>query len=313
MLRLATSTLMLFLEQLLNGVQLGMMLFLMAAGLTLIFGIMHLINLAHGSLYMVGAYVTATVTVVSESFLIGLLGGCLAAACCGILIELLAMRHLYHRDHLDQVLATFGIILTANEATKMIFGPQALFLNPPSWLSETVNILPDTPYPAYRLFVIISGIAIALLLRHLITHTRLGMLIRAGATHREMVMALGFNISRLFTVVFALGAGLAGLAGGLAGPLLAIEVGMGEQILILTFVVIIIGGIGSVKGALVAGLLVGIVDTLSRAFLPALLKTTLPAASADALAGSVSSMAIYIVMALVLIVRPEGLYKAYGT
>ncbi len=304
---------MLFLEQLLNGVQLGMMLFLMAAGLTLIFGIMNLINLAHGSLYMVGAYVTATVTVVSESFLIGLLGGCFAAACCGILIELLAMRHLYHRDHLDQVLATFGIILTANEATKMIFGPQALFLNPPSWLSETVNILPDTPYPAYRLFVIISGITIALLLRHLITHTRLGMLIRAGATHREMVMALGFNISRLFTVVFALGAGLAGLAGGLAGPLLAIEVGMGEQILILTFVVIIIGGIGSVKGALVAGLLVGIVDTLSRAFLPALLKTTLPAASADALAGSVSSMAIYIVMALVLIVRPEGLYKAYGT
>jgi len=253
------------------------------------------------------------VTVVSGSFAIGLFGGCVAAACCGVLIELLAMRHLYHRDHLDQVLATFGIILTANEATKMIFGPQALFLNPPDWLSETVQILPDTPYPAYRLFVIISGIVVALFLRHLITHTRLGMLIRAGATHREMVTALGFNISLLFTVVFALGAGLAGLAGGLAGPLLAIEVGMGEQILILTFVVIIIGGIGSVKGALVAGLLVGIVDTLSRAFLPTLLKTMLPTASADALAGSVSSMAIYIVMALVLIVRPEGLYRAYGT
>lgn len=304
---------MLFLEQLLNGVQLGMMLFLMAAGLTLIFGIMHLINLAHGSLYMVGAYVTATVSLASGSFALGLVGGCLAAAACGVLIEMLAMRHLYHRDHLDQVLATFGIILTANEATKMIFGPQALFLNPPAWLSATVNILPETPYPAYRLFVIVAGIVVALFLRHVITHTRIGMLIRAGATHREMVTALGFNIALLFTLVFALGAALAGLAGGLAGPLLAIEVGMGEQILILTFVVIIIGGIGSVKGALVAGLLVGIVDTLSRAFLPTVLKTTLPAASADALAGSVSSMAIYILMAVVLVVRPQGLYHAYGT
>lgn len=304
---------MLFLEQLLNGVQLGMMLFLMAAGLTLVFGIMHLINLAHGSLYMVGAYVTATVTFASGSFFIGLLAGCLAAALTGIAIEVLAMRHLYHRDHLDQVLATFGIILTANEATKMIFGPQALFLNPPDWLMGTVNVLPDTPYPAYRLFVIVAGIAVALLLRHVITHTRVGMLIRAGATHREMVGALGVNITLLFTAVFALGAMLAGLAGGLAGPMLAIEVGMGEQILILTFVVIIIGGIGSVKGALVAGLLVGVVDTMSRAFLPTLLKTNLPAATADAVAGSVSSMSIYILMALVLIFRPEGLYKAYGT
>ncbi|HAB68167.1 MAG TPA: branched-chain amino acid ABC transporter permease, partial [Gammaproteobacteria bacterium] len=197
---------MLFLEQLLNGVQLGMMLFLMAAGLTLIFGIMHLINLAHGSLYMVGAYVTATVSLASGSFALGLVGGCLAAAACGVLIEMLAMRHLYHRDHLDQVLATFGIILTANEATKMIFGPQALFLNPPAWLSATVNILPETPYPAYRLFVIAAGIVVALFLRHVITHTRIGMLIRAGATHREMVTALGFNISLLFTLVFALGA-----------------------------------------------------------------------------------------------------------
>lgn len=304
---------MLFLEQLLNGVQLGMMLFLMAAGLTLVFGIMHLINLAHGSLYMVGAYVTATVTLASGSFFIGLLAGCLAAALTGVAIEVLAMRHLYHRDHLDQVLATFGIILTANEATKMVFGPQALFLNPPEWLMGTVHVLPDTPYPAYRLFVIGAGIAVALLLRHVITHTRVGMLIRAGATHREMVGALGVNITLLFTAVFALGAMLAGLAGGLAGPMLAIEVGMGEQILILTFVVIIIGGIGSVKGALVAGLLVGVVDTMSRAFLPSLLKTHLPAATADAVAGSVSSMSIYILMALVLIFRPEGLYKAYGT
>jgi branched-chain amino acid transport system permease protein len=304
---------MLVLEQLFNGLQLGMMLFLMAAGLTLVFGIMHLINLAHGSLYMVGAYVTATVTMASESFFVGLAAGCLAAGATGVLIEVLAMRHLYHRDHLDQVLATFGIILTANEATKMLFGPQALFLNPPDALMGTVEILPDTPYPAYRLFVIAAGVAVALLLRHLITHTRVGMLIRAGATHREMVGALGVNISKLFTAVFALGAMLAGLAGGLAGPMLAIEVGMGEQILILTFVVIIIGGIGSVKGALVAGLLVGVVDTLSRAFLPSVLKTTLPAATADAVAGSVSSMAIYVLMALVLIFRPEGLYKAYGT
>jgi len=304
---------MLFLEQLFNGIQLGMMLFLMAAGLTLVFGIMHLINLAHGSLYMVGAYVTATVAMASGSFFAGLLAGCIAAGLTGVLIEILAMRHLYHRDHLDQVLATFGIILTANEATKIVFGPQALFLNPPNWLMGTVNLLPETPYPSYRLFVIAAGVAVALLLRHIITHTRIGMLIRAGATHREMVGALGVNIKLLFTAVFALGAMLAGLAGGLAGPMLAIEVGMGEQILILTFVVIIIGGIGSVKGALVAGLLVGVVDTLSRAFLPALLKTSLPAATADAVAGSVSSMAIYVLMALVLIVRPEGLYKAYGT
>lgn len=306
-------TVVLFLEQTLNGLQQGVMLFLMAAGLTLVFGIMHLINLAHGSLYMLGAYVTATVTMASGNFALGVLAGMAAAGLAGVLIELIAMRRLYARDHLDQVLATFGIILTFNELTKIIWGPQALFLSTPEWLSGTVEILPGAPYPAYRLFIIFAGLVVAILLRHLIVNTRLGMLIRAGATHRETVGAMGVDIDRLFTVVFAIGAMLAGLAGAMAGPMLAIEVGMGEQILILTFVVIIIGGIGSVRGALVGALLVGLVDTYGRAFLPVIMRNLFEPSVADNVAASLSSITIYLLMALVLIWRPRGLFQAYGS
>lgn len=305
-------TSVLFFEQALNGLQHGVMLFLMAAGLTLIFGIMNMINLAHGSLYMVGAYVTASVAGASDSFIIGVLAGMIAAGLTGAVLELLALRRLYARDHLDQVLATFGVILTFNELTKIIWGAQALFMTTPPWLSGTVEIIPGVPYPAYRLFIIGVGLGVAVLLRHLIVKTRLGMLIRAGATNREMVGALGVDIDRLYTVVFGIGAMLAGLAGAMAGPVLAIEVGMGERILILTFVVIIIGGIGSIRGALVGALLVGMVDTFGRAFMPLIMRTFLEPAAADSIGASISSVSIYILMALVLMLRPRGLFQAYG-
>ena len=305
-------TLVLFLEQTLNGLQQGVMLFLMAAGLTLVFGIMHMINLAHGSLYMVGAYVAATVTMASGSFALGVAAAMVAAGITGMVIELIAFRRLYDRDHLDQVLATFGIILTFNELTKIIWGAQALFLSTPKVLSGTLEFIPGAPYPAYRLFIILIGLVVGLGLRHLILNTRLGMLIRAGATHREMVGAMGVNIDRLFTIVFGIGAMLAGLAGAMAGPMLAIEVGMGEKILILTLVVIIIGGIGSVRGALVGALLVGLVDTYGRAFLPFILRSMMEPSAADSIGAAVSSVAIYVLMAMVLMWRPRGLFQAYG-
>lgn len=306
-------TILLFLEQTLNGLQLGVMLFLMAAGLTLVFGIMHLLNLAHGSLYMVGAYVCATVTQATGSFLIGVLAALGASAVTGMVIEVLALRRLYAREHLDQVLATFGLILFFNELVKILWGPQALFLNPPDILNGTIEIIPGIPYSAYRLFIIVVGLLVALGMRYLILKTKVGMLIRAGATHREMVGALGINIDWLYTVVFGLGAMLAGLAGALAGPMLAIQVGMGENILILTFVVIIIGGIGSVRGALVGALLVGLVDTYGRAFLPMGLREIMEAAAADNVAGAVSGMSVYLLMVIVLLFKPTGLFQAYGS
>ncbi|MEH6630668.1 MAG: branched-chain amino acid ABC transporter permease [Halopseudomonas aestusnigri] len=305
-------TIELFLEQSLNGLQQGVMLFLMAAGLTLVFGIMSLINLAHGSLYMVGAYVAASVTQATDSFVIGILAALGAAGVTGMLLEYSVLRRLYNRDHLDQVLATFGMILFFNELVKILWGPQALFLSTPELLTGTLEFIPGAPYPSYRLFIIAAGLLVALLLRHLIINTRVGMLIRAGATHREMVGALGVNIDRLYTIVFGIGAMLAGLAGALAGPMLAIEVGMGEKILILTFVVIIIGGIGSVRGALVGALLVGMVDTYGRAFLPSIMRQLMEPSAADSVAASMSSVAIYVLMAAVLIWKPRGLFQAYG-
>lgn len=305
-------TAQLFLEQTLNGLQQGVTLFLLAAGLTLVFGVMHLINLAHGTLYMVGAYVAATVTQVSGSFLWGVIAAVAAAGLTGAAIEVIALRRLYDRGHLDQVLATFGVILFFNELVKILWGPQALYLSPPAILSGTVEVIPGVPYPAYRLLIIAVGLAVALAVRQLITSTRTGMLIRAGATDREMVGALGVAVNWLFTRVFAIGAMLAGLAGAIAGPLLAIEVGMGEHILILTFVVVIIGGIGSVRGALVGALLVGLVDTYGRAFLPVVLRGVLSPTAADGIGGSLSSIAIYVLMAAVLIWRPRGLFQAYG-
>ncbi len=304
--------LLLFLEQVFNGLQFGVMLFLMAAGLTLVFGIMDLINLAHGSLFMIGAYLCATVFQKTGSFLLGLIAALLGAALVGIAVEIVALRTLYTRNHLDQVLATFGLILFFNELTKIIWGPRALFLDVPEALSGTVEIIPGAPYPSFRLAIIVVGIIVALLLYVLITKTRLGMLIRASASNREIVAALGVNVKLLSTLVFGLGALLAGLAGAMTGPLLAVEVGMGEDVLILAFVVVIIGGIGSVRGAIVGAILVGMIDTLGRAFLPAFFKLFFDPATADGVGASLASMTIYILMALILIWKPKGLLPAHG-
>jgi branched-chain amino acid transport system permease protein len=300
------------LEQILNGFQFGIMLFLMAAGLTLIFGIMNVINLAHGSLYMIGAYAAALVAARTGSFLLAVPAGLIAAAVAGLIIEFLVIRKLYDRDHLQQVLATFGLILFINEGTTMLFGRTPLFVSMPPLLSGSVEIIPGIPYPTYRIAIMVVGLLVALGLYFLVNKTRIGMLVRAGSTHREMVRALGVDIRLLYTVVFGLGALLAGLAGLMAGPLLAVQVGMGEQILILTFVVVVIGGLGSIRGAFYGALIVGVTDTMLRAFLPGLLKTVMNASEADALGAGLSSMGIYLVMALVLLIRPQGLFHAQG-
>lgn len=302
---------LLFLEQVLNGLQLGVMLFLMSAGLTLVFGIMQVINLAHGSFYMIGAYVAATVTATTGSFLLGLGTALPAAALGGMVVEVAVLRRLYGRDHLDQVLATFGLIFFCNELTRIIWGRQPLFMDVPSWLSGAVELLPGIHYPVYRLAIIAVGLAVALFLYLLFSRTRLGMQIRAGATNREMVAALGVNIRLLYTLVFGLGTLLAALAGVMAGPILAVEAGMGESILILTFVVIVIGGIGSVRGAFAGALLVGLVDTLGRAFLPGLLQLVFASTSAQALGASLASMSVYIFMAAFLVFKPAGLFPAH--
>ncbi len=302
----------LVLEQLLNGIQFGIMLFLMAAGLTLIFGIMNVINLAHGSLYMIGAYGAALVAAQTGSFLLAVPAGLLAAAVSGLIIEFVVIRKLYDRDHLQQVLATFGLILFINEGATILFGRTPLFVGMPPFLAGSVEIIPGIPYPTYRIAIMVVGLLVALGLYLLVNKTRIGMLVRAGSTHREMVRALGVDIRLLYTVVFGLGALLAGLAGLMAGPLLAVQVGMGEQILILTFVVVVIGGLGSVRGAFYGALIVGVTDTLLRAFLPGMLKTVMNASEADALGAGLSSMGIYLVMALVLLIRPQGLFHAQG-
>ncbi len=303
---------LLFFEQCLNGLQLGIMLFLMSAGLTLVFGIMRVINLAHGSFYMIGAYVGATVASSTGSFLLGIVAALPAAACTGMLVEWIVLRRLYNRDHLDQVLATFGLIMFFNELTRIIWGRQPLFMDVPPWLNHGVDLLPGLTYPAYRLAVIFVGLSVALFLWLLFSKTRLGMQIRAGAVNREIVAALGVNITLLNTLVFGLGTLLAGLAGVMAGPILAVESGMGESILILTFVVIVIGGIGSIRGALAGAILVGMVDTLGRAFLPTLFHIFFHSTNADAVAASLSSMGIYILMAVILVWKPRGLFPAHS-
>jgi branched-chain amino acid transport system permease protein len=301
----------LFVEQILNGLQLGITLFLMSAGLTLVFGIMQVINLAHGSFYMVGAYVGATVASATGSFLIGIFAALAAAGIAGMVVEIIVLRQLYQREHLDQVLATFGLIFFFNEITRIIWGKQPLFMDIPIWLQGNIELMPGLVYPIYRIFVIIVGCLVALLLWFLFSRTRLGMQIRAGASNRNMISALGVNIKLLYTLVFGLGTLLAGLAGVMAGPIFAVESGMGESILILTFVVIVIGGIGSVRGAVVGALLVGLVDTLGRAFLPQLFRVFLSSAVADSVGASLASMSIYILMAAVLICKPKGLFPSH--
>jgi branched-chain amino acid transport system permease protein len=297
-------------EQLLNGLQFGFMLFLMAAGLTLVFGVMGLINLAHGSLYMIGAFACAVVAAATGSFWLGLAASLAATAMVGVLVEGLVLRRLYRRDHLDQVLATFALILVFSEGARVIFGSFPLYLNLPPALSGTVTLPGGIEYPVFRLAIIVAGALVALGLFLLIGRTRLGVRIRAGETDREMIAALGVDIDRLYAVVFALGAALAGLAGALVGSVQSVQVGMGEPVLILAFVVIVIGGIGSIKGALVASLLVGITDTLGRVFLPAALATVAEPATANAVGSALASMLIYVLMAIVLVFRPSGLFGA---
>ncbi|GAA0777131.1 branched-chain amino acid ABC transporter permease [Castellaniella ginsengisoli] len=302
----------LLLEQLLNSLQFGLMLFLLAAGLTLVFGIMDLINLAHGSLYMIGAYLVATLAVASGSFWIGLAGGVAASAVLGAVLECTVIRRLYQRDHLSQVLGTFALLLMANEGVRMIWGSQPLMMPMPAGLSGPVELLPGFSYPAYRLLIIGAGLAVALLLYVLVTRTRLGMQVRAGASNREMAQAMGADVRRLFTLLFAFGAALCAVAGGMLGPLLAVQVGMGESILILAFVVIVIGGIGSIRGALVGALLVGLVDTAGRTVVPMLFELLMGPAAADNAGPAVASILIYVLMAAVLFWKPRGLFPAQG-
>jgi branched-chain amino acid transport system permease protein len=299
-----------FIEQCLNGVQLGMLLFLLAAGLTLIFGIMDLVNLAHGSLYMLGAYFAASLLAWSDSYLIAVPLALLATLIVGMVVELVVMRRLYGRDHLDHVIATFGLILFFNELVRLVWGPGGMTLSLPPWLNGAVRVLPGLDYPLYRLVIIGVTVAVALLLYATVMRTRLGMLIRAGASNREMVGALGVNIKLLYTFVFGLGAALAGFAGLMQAPILTVQIGMGENILIVALVVIVIGGIGSIRGAFIASLFVGIVDTIGRAFFPDLLRLLLSKEAAASAAPALSSMLIYLLMAAVLVLRPEGLLPA---
>jgi len=303
---------LLFLEQCLNGLQFGLLLFLLAAGLTLVFGIMDLVNLAHGSLYMMGAYFAATFTAWTDSFVAGALLALLATLLLGMVLEVVALRPLYGRDHLDHVLGTFGLILFFNELVRMVWGPAGLSLPLPTGLIYPVELLPGLFYPTYRIVIIVVALVVALFLYVLVMHTRLGMLIRAGASNREMTGALGININLLYTLVFGLGAALAGLAGLMQAPILTVQIGMGENILILAFVVIIIGGIGSIRGAFIAAVLVGLIDTVGRAFLPDLLRLVLSSRGASTVAPAMSSMMIYLLMAIVLVLRPEGLFPASG-
>ncbi|MDR3420732.1 MAG: branched-chain amino acid ABC transporter permease [Xanthobacteraceae bacterium] len=299
-----------FIEQCLNGVQLGMLLFLLAAGLTLVFGIMDLVNLAHGSLYMLGAYFAATFAVLTGSFVFAVILALFVSLIAGMVLEVVAIRRLYQRSHLDQVLGTFGLLLFFNELVRLVWGPAGMTLALPQQMLTAVQIIPGVYYPAYRLVIMVVALAVAALLYFVVMRTRLGMLIRAGASNREMVGALGVNIKLLYTLVFGLGAALAGFAGVMQAPILTVQIGMGENILILAFVVIIIGGIGSIRGAFVASLVVGLIDTLGRAFVPDMLHRVLSTNAAATLGPALSSMSIYMLMAAILVFRPEGLFPA---
>ena len=300
-------TIGLFLVQILNGLQLGILLFLLAAGLTLVFGIMNFVNLAHGSLYMMGAYVAAAVFNASDSFVLAGVVAVPATMLLGMLVERVALSRLYQRDHLDQVMATFGLILFFNELVRIIWGPAAVYMNAPEALSGSIMLF-GIGYPSYRFAIIAAGLLVGAGLYWLIHKTRIGMLIRAGASKPDMVAALGVNISLLNTLVFGLGAGLAALAGWMAGPILSVQSGMGEPILILTLVVIVTGGIGSIRGAFYGAMLVGVVDTIGRAFLPSLLRAFIERSLAQAAGPAIASILIYLLMAVVLAVRPQGLF-----
>lgn len=299
-------------EQLLNGLQFGLMLFLIAAGLTLVFGIMDIMNLAHGSLYMAGAYVASATMSYTGSFLLAVFVAAVATGVVALVLELALMRRLVVRDHLAQVLGTYAVILIANDLVKIIWGPAPAMLNMPAALSGPVRILPDLMYPAYRLMIIGVGLAAAVGLYWFVTRTRAGVLVRAGASNRLMATLMGVKVPVLFLGVFCLGAMLAATAGALLGPITAVQIGMGEDVLILVLVCIVIGGIGSIRGAFVGALLVGMVDTAGRAFLPTLLRDLFSPAVASSVGPTLAAIAIYVLMAVVLVFKPSGLFPARG-
>ena len=297
----------LFTTQMLNGLQLGVLLFLVAAGLTLIFGIMDFINLAHGAFYMIGAYFCGTVVALTGSFALGILIALPLTALAGYVAEILIARTLYTRDHLDHVLATFGLILIADTTVHYFWGASGMAIPTPAWLDGRVPIL-GAEIPVYRLAIVAVGLGVAFGLWALVTKTRLGMLIRAGASNRTMVQALGIDIQKLFAIVFAIGAAMAGLAGMMIAPITEASIGMGNEIIIVAFVVIIIGGIGSIKGAFIGALIVGVIDTMGRSYLDQLLKLFMSSQHAETAAPALSAMLIYILMAGILVVRPQGLF-----
>jgi branched-chain amino acid transport system permease protein len=298
----------LFVIQTLNGLQLGLLLFLVASGLTLVFGILDFVNLAHGSLYMVGAFICASLTFALGNFLIAVLIAVPITALVGYLVERFVARPLYARDHLDHVLGTFGLILVFDTMVHIIWGPEGITVPLPEWLDGQTPLWGDVIVPTFRLLIIAAGLGAAAGLFWLVNFTRLGMLIRAGASNRTMVGALGIDIEKLFGLVFALGAALAGLAGMLVAPITEANIGMGNNIIITAFVVIIVGGIGSIKGAFIAALMIGLIDTLGRSFLDDIFKLFMSSAAAETSAPAVSAMLIYIIMAAVLAVRPQGLF-----
>jgi len=298
--------------QILNGLQFGVLLFLIAAGLTLVFGVMDFINLAHGVQYMLGAYLAVAFYTLTGNFLVALVLALAAALVFGLLLEFLIFRHLYDRDHLEQVIATFGIIIFLNQAVKTIWGAAPLTLPIPEIFSGSITLMPGLLYPVWRLVIIGSGLAIGLLLYILVGHTRVGMLVRAGATNARMVSALGVDIHRLFMIVFGFGTMLAAFAGAMIAPILSVEPGMGDTVLILAFVVIVLGGIGSMRGAFLAALLIGLVDTLGRSFSIDILRLVMPPSPARTVGPAIASMLIYVLMALVLYFRPSGLFPARG-
>ena len=297
-----------FLIQFMNGLQLGVLLFLLASGLTLTFGIMDFVNLAHGSFYMLGAFLCATATFLTGSFILGVLIAIPLTALGGLLLEVTIVRHLYHRDHLDHVLATFGLILCFDTSVQLIWGPEGIAVPLPLWLDGQANLFGDVVFPTFRLLIIASGLIVAAGLYWLVNHTKLGMLMRAGASNRTMVSALGVNITFLFSGLFALGAALAGLAGMLISPITEASIGMGNEIIITAFVVIIVGGIGSMKGAFIAAILIGLIDTMGRSFLDDFFKLILTEEAAETAAPAISSMLIYLLMATILAIRPQGLF-----
>ena len=301
----------LFFLQLLNGLQLGVLLFLLSAGLTLVFGIMNCVNLAHGSLYMIGAFICATLTIILKSFILAMILTVPIMLFIGAVVEMAVIRHLYARDHLDQVLATFGLILVFDTGVHLIWGPEGLTFALPPVLNQQISITSDITFPIYRILIIIVGLLVAYGLYWIITKTRLGMLVRAGASNRVMVSALGVNINILYTFVFALGAALSGLAGLLIVPITGASIGMGNEILIVAFVVIIIGGIGSVRGAFIAAILIGLIDTLGRSFLDDVLKLITSAEVAETAAPALSAMLIYLLMAIILCFHPRGLFPSH--